>query len=223
MRLLTILFATSIIVSSCSIQKRTFRNGYYISWNKPLKPKTNENRSEEIPETKPVDELLVSSDIEAPKPTEDPALISTSDTLQKTGQSVTNDSLTKIYKTIDTELAINTGKNETVNPVKARKTPRKEWEPSGRSPNLFAINSFVFAVGYVILIFYAFAVSGVTWAIALAVICFFVALIFAIIGIIKWKRHRDDFWGTFFALMALIVLVTGTFALLLVFIGNMGF
>ncbi len=215
MRLLILFIGTTaILISSCTIQKRTFRNGYYISWNKPIKEKQDQK-----PETGSNDTIY---EIET-KTVENLKTLEKTDIPQKSTPNWNSDSLMKEPLRVDTETALVDRTDETTNRLKEESHSIEKWESSERSPNLFAINSFVFAIAYVILIFYAFAVSGVTWAIALAVICFFLALIFAIIGIVKWKRNRDEFWGTFFALMALILLVAGTFALLLAVIGSMGY
>ncbi|MNY22546.1 hypothetical protein D3C86_1561660 [compost metagenome] len=112
--------------------------------------------------------------------------------------------------------------SEVVESIKEKRYPDDEVEEtnSTKRVNLFSLNAFPFAIGYVILIFYALDQSSLNWPIALAVLCLFVAIAFAVIGIVKWKRNKDKFWGTFFSLMALILLALGTFLLLVVFMAS---
>nr|WP_294859169.1 hypothetical protein [uncultured Fluviicola sp.] len=206
MRLLTILFLAFLLASSCTIQKRTFRNGFYISWNKPLKAKKDQTVSPEPEsETGPKEELsVISKDTVCETRTEfiqeHLAVNEEQDSVQRIAQT-----------TICTETAMHESPNEVITPVLEREDLRRSLETNEKRPNLFAINSLVFAIGYVILGF----ITIFTNLFALAIICFLLAITFAIIAIKKWKDHKDNFWGTFFAVIALGLLVLGTLILLL--------
>jgi hypothetical protein len=221
MRLLTILFITSLLAVSCTIQKRTFRNGYYISWNKSaLKEKAKhagsvlEEESEtnaepialrdsvftEIPDVAERNEVVVPSETGCETP------VNPSEDLVKGHDSIRKETSETGY----TEALIPEQSDEAIISVRKKKEWSEPLETNEKGPNLFAINSLVFAIGYVILSF----ITIFTNLFALAVICFVAALTFAIIAIIKWKRNKDSFWGTFFAVMALGLLALGTLVLL---------
>lgn len=216
MRLLTILFIASLFTASCTIQKRTFRNGYYVSWNKSaLKEKAKHEKS--VLEEQPTTEIAFKDSVFSDKQEEE--LVLANETFCETTINPTKDFVNepdstqeKDQTTISSEMAIRDGSDEVITkPVIMKKDLRESLETNEKRPNLFAINSLVFAIGYVILSF----ITIFTNLFALAVICFVIALTFAIIAIRKWKHRRDDFWGTFFAIIALGLLVLGTLILLL--------
>lgn len=211
MKLLTILFITSLLAASCTIQKRTFRNGYYISWNKPaLKEKSKHEESVLEKESEHDTESIALKDsafTEIPDVAEKEELVIPSENLVES-----TDSILKKTPEIDyTEAVKPEQSDEVIIPVRSKKQLSEPLETNEKSLNLFAINALVFAIGYVIISF----ITIFTNLFALAVICFVVALTFAIIAIIKWKRNKGNFWGTFFAIIAIGLLVLGTLVLLL--------
>ena len=230
MRLPILLIVVSTILSSsCTIQKRSFRNGYYISWHKSG-PKEKPGSKEQPAETKTeslagsttsTDTLIVCK--EEPNPAEDLAVIEKPDSLQPMDSLLTEETQpTKRSAERYSEKALLERLSEVVESIKAGQTNNEyeEGEPSHKRLNLFALNAFPFAIGYVVLIFYAVDQGNVNWPIALAISCLFLAIILAVIGIVKWKRNKSKFWGTFFALMALITLALGTFLLLVAFMSG---
>jgi hypothetical protein len=223
---LSIYFITccALIVSSCTIEKRAFRKGYYISWNKPL-PKENAQAKEEDPEAKKetAAQSAVSKDTICKKQTEELEVVEIPDTIRATEEGLIEKQAAKRPETRYSETALVERLAEAVESIKEKKFPVEEEPFSEKELNLFALNSFVFAIGYVILIFYAFEHGSLNWPVVLAVTCFFVAVILAIVALVKWKRNRTGFWGTFFALMGLILLAAGSLLFLLYIMSNSSF
>ncbi|TSJ46334.1 tetraspanin family protein [Fluviicola chungangensis] len=223
MRLLVLLITTCItLMPSCTIQKRTFRNGYYISWNKSVSTGKNSVKAEE-PEPK-TDPITSADSIweEEMELAEKRTGMNAPDTLQTKQDLLSNQELKK-PEIPYSETALADKLAMAVKSVREKRLPVEEEETPKKEVNLFALNAFVFAMGYLILIFYAFDQSSLNWPIVLAVICLITAVIFAIVGLLKWRRNRTGFWGTFFALMALILLVAGTFVFLIYAISNSSF
>lgn len=232
MRLFAYLLITLVLfVCSCTIEKRAFRKGYYISWNKSgLKEK---NESKEQVKTKDPEELAqstVSKDtlcMEETKVTKEDLAVENpmkSDTLERNEKLLSEEPEAKNNTTIYSEKALMERLTEAVEKsVQAKDDPITENEKLRKKPNLFALNAFVLAVGYVIFIFVMLDANIILTPIVLAVICLFAAIALAVVAIVKWKRNRERFWGTFFALMALIILLLGTLLLLLAFLVSMGF
>ncbi len=222
MRLLTILFITSLLAASCTIQKRTFRNGYYVSWNKSaLKEKAKHDGS--VPEESDLKTESIAlkdsafteiSDVAEKEELVIPAGTDLENPINQPEDFVKSQDSTR--KTVDAKLAIHESSDEAVIPVSMKKDWSELLETKEKGPNLFAINSLVFAMGYVILSI----ITIFSNLFALAVICFVAALTFAIIGIIKWKRNKDSFWGTFFAVMAIGLLALGTLVLLVLILAG---
>lgn len=215
-----------LTISSCTIEKRVFRKGYYISWNKSA-PKEKSQTKEEDPEAK-AEELVqsppVSHDTLCKEETEsiEELAVGVQDTLQTNETALTAEQPISKPETVYSEAALLDRLTEAVKQIKEKKYPEEEVSDK-KELNLFALNSFVFAIGYVILIFYAFDLGSLNWPIVLAVTCFFTAVIFAIVALVKWKRNRTEFWGTFFALMGLILLAAGSLLFLLYIVANSSF
>lgn len=211
-----IITALSILTTSCSIQKRTFRNGYYVSWNRPALKENKEHQelsSEKKAESKlELRSLRDSVYTETSEPEEKSLLCEELD-LMETESHVVSDSM--ILKNLAVERQAKKVPIECLQKdKKANSILEKhslEEETRTKKLNLFAINSLVFAIGYVILSF----ITIYTSLFALAIISFLLALCLAIVAIVKWKRNKGDFWGTFFAVIALGLLVLGTLILLL--------
>lgn len=227
MRLLILLIAaTTILATSCTIQKRSFRNGYYISWNKSV-PKEKSASKDEVSGTEKTTGPIASKDsvscIEEPKSPADVAVIEKPDTLQ--ASVVKADSTEKRTSDGYSEDALMKHLGEAVESMKEPKVYQIEEEASGKRLNLFSLNSLVFSIGYVILLFATLNLSGqnVTLAIAGIVICAILAIVFAIIGLVKWGRDRTGFWGTFFSVIALGLLVVGLLVFLLYFLTTLSF
>lgn len=209
MRLLILMIAASgILASSCTIQKRTFRNGYYISWNKSVKKvKTQSKEEEQLAET----EVLADTCCKTEPKAEESSISENPDTVQIIELTHLDGPVVKEIPDRYSETALAERLDTKAEGVNEKKLFQTEEEKLEKTPNLFAINSLVFAIGYVVLSF----ITIYTALFALAVISFLLALALAIIAIIKWKRNKGDFWGTFFAVMALGLLVLGTLVLLL--------
>lgn len=233
MRLFTYLLITLfLVVCSCTIEKRAFRKGYYISWNKSVPKERNESK-EQI-KTKDPEELTqatVSKDslrVEETNGTKEDLVVENpekSDTLQKNEQLLSEDPEVKTNITVYSEKALMERLTEAVE--KSVQTndddPLTENEKPRKRLNLFALNAFVLAVAYVVLIFVALdAPTFILTPIVLAAVCLFAAIALAVIAIVKWKRNRGKFWGTFFALIALILLALGILLMLLAFLVAMG-
>ena len=216
MKLLTILFITSLLAASCTIQKRTFRNGYYISWNKSVlkeKAKHEELNLEEKSETNTETIALKDSVFaEIPDISEKEELVILTENRLEKPDSIEKESPEMVY----TQSAKPEKSDEVIVPIQLKKQLNEQLETNEKSLNLFAINSLVFAIGYAILS----VITVFSNLFVIAVICFVVALTFAIVAIIKWKRNKDSFWGTFFAVMALGLLALATLVLLLLILAG---
>lgn len=243
MRLLILLLTASMVLaSSCTIQKRSFRNGYYISWNKSV-PKDKAESNENISETKteqPAKELLVVKD-SLPKEEEcmsskneelvdrmspkASAMARTADRLQPIADVPVGDSSVEESADRYSEETLLKRLGEAVESMKPAKNVEIEEDTGRKRLNLFSLNALVFSIAYVILLFSALNMSGksVTIAITAIFICAILAIIFAIIGLVKWGRDRYGFWGTFFSIIALGLLVVGMLAFLLYVIANLSF
>lgn len=237
MRLLIYTLITTILVlSSCTIEKRAFRKGYYISWNKSV-PKEKPASKSETETREPTAQTPILKDTIRPetpeqeqkqlvlnKPEEQAAGIpSKADSTPCAEQTLPNEPETEKSTTVYSEKALLERLEKAVESVKEQVARQEEEEEApGKRLNLFALNSFVLAAGYVILLFVAFN-SSQNFPVVGAVICFFAAIAFAIVGLVKWRRNHDGFWGTFFALMALILLVTGSFIFFIYVMMNTSF
>ncbi|WP_341900550.1 hypothetical protein [Fluviicola taffensis] len=212
--LILVIIVTSILTSSCTIQKRTFRNGYYVSWNRSVKkdktqPKDEVTaKNEQLAESTGSIDTICNADAKAK---EERFVCEKTDTLQVMEGIHLNDSVIEKPIVQHAETAFIERLNDAVESVKEKKRLKKEAETLEKTPNLFAINSLVFSIGYVILSF----ITIYTSLFALAIISFLLALSLAIVAIVKWKRNKGNFWGTFFAVIALGLLVLGTLILLL--------
>lgn len=221
MRLFICLLTSLILLfSSCTIEKRAFRKGYYISWNRSvLKEKSPAKEIAEGPEeiareTPSKDTATLEEVTIQPEQTlaDNKAKTDTLRLAEKpTSEQVAETSRPPVYS----EEALLDRLNQAVESVKEQVKAKRQTETDDtlkRKVNLFALNAFILAIGYVILLFVAFEGGGNTVSLAIMgiVICLFAAIAFAIVGLVKWRRDRSGFWGTFFALLALILLVTGT-------------
>lgn len=232
MRLFTYLSITLVLlVCSCTIEKRAFRKGYYISWNKSLPKEKNESKKQI--ETKGSEELTQSTvlkdslRVKETNLTKEDLVVENpekSDTLQKNEQLLSEAPEMKNSTTDYSEKALMEGLTEaTEKSVQTKDDPITENEKPRKKLNLFALNAFVLAVAYAILILVALDASiFLITPIVLAAVCLIVGIALAVIAIVKWKRNREKFWGTFFALIALIVLALGILLLLLAFLVSMG-
>ncbi|WP_300665595.1 hypothetical protein [Fluviicola sp.] len=232
MRLFAYLLITLVlVVCSCTIEKRAFRKGYYISWNKSgLKEK---NESKEQIKTKDPEELAqatASKDslrVEETNDTKEDLVVENpekSDTLQNNEKLLSEEPEVNNNTTVYSEKALIERLTEAVEKsVQTNDDPITENEKPRKRLNLFALNAFVLAAAYIVLIFVELdATTFIITPIVLAAICLFAAIALAVVAIVKWKRNPGKFWGTFFALMALILLALGIFLLLLAFLVGMG-
>lgn len=212
MRLLILMITvSSILISSCTIQKRTFRNGYYVSWNKSVKKEKAQSKDEEVmTKNEEIVESAVSSETSC-SIDEKCSVCEKMDTLQIKERIHVDDPVIEKPRIQHSERAFIERLNDQLENVKEKKHLEVEEETVKKTPNLFAINALVFSMGYVILSF----ITIFTSLFALAIISFLLAISLAIVAIVKWKRNRGDFWGTFFAVIALGLLVLGTLVLLL--------
>jgi|GEM_PF-5020750 len=206
--LILVITASGILASSCTIQKRTFRNGYYISWNKSVKKvKTQSKEEEQLAET----EVLADTCCKTEPKVEESAISENPDTVQIMELTHLDGPVLKEMPDRYSETALAEPLDENPEGMDEKNRFETEEEKVKKTPNLFAINSLVFAIGYVVLSF----ITIYTSLFVLAIISFLLALALAIIAIIKWKRNKGDFWGTFFAVIALGLLVLGTLIFLL--------
>ncbi|WP_343747398.1 hypothetical protein [Fluviicola sp.] len=234
MRLLICLLTCSILIlPSCTIEKRAFRKGYYISWNRSL-PREKSSSKEEAKESEPLARESISKDttqLKVPEPAQEPCLaesLEKTDTTQLAEQTpepvAEKTRMTQVYSEEALFERLSRAVESVKEQVKESRQTEEEEAPK-RKVNLFALNAFVLAIGYVILAFVAFegSGSGVNFAIMGIVVCLFTAIAFAVIGLVKWRRNRSGFWGTFFALLALIVLVTGSLVFFVYAMSNSSF
>lgn len=213
MRLLILLIAaSSILASSCTIQKRTFRNGYYISWNKPMKEKLPENgtvekeASEEIRVSESIfqsDTLFLKNNNSIPEMVHE-TVIESADSVD---DEVTNPQISEELKTPSEEI-----KEEKVSIQKETKHVEKSDEDP--QPDLVAFGAFGLS-----LIYLGFAIihilSGFGPLISAAVL---IACLIGIVGLSIWsiirkKRNPEKYKGTVFAIIALGILVLSTLAM----------
>lgn len=214
--LITIFF---ILLSSCTIQKRSFRNGYSISWNNSFKKLKSEEKHESTEDKQVVSEY--------PKDTLEIRPVMDEKEFKILAESQT-DSISDFVQTIatknQTEKALYRRLEQTIQAYKQMKDEGdQEEEIPKKRINLFALNGFVFAVGYIILLFYAHDQSNDTWIPALAIISLLFAIGLTIVGLRMWKHNKNKFWGNFFSILALIVLSLGTLIFFVYAMSNTSF
>jgi hypothetical protein len=198
--LILVITVTSILASSCTIQKRTFRSGYYISWNKPLKEKKTPKMEDEA----------------AIVPKEEVNIMENRDTLQ-TDSLVISSSLSEVKETdvLEEVVAIDEIKEElqveTIG-IKPKQQLETEDEPQ-KKIDLFAANSLGFSLIYVGLLLLSIAMDLSESIGCLAILALLICIAFAIISFVRRKRHPEKYKGTWMSVVALIILALATTAM----------
>jgi hypothetical protein len=208
--LLYLVTATIILTSSCTIQKRTFRNGYYISWNRSLKDNSHTKKQPNEAIVSEIREVDSSQNVAEQLP-----VLSQTDSLfnDLTEKQISTDSIVVkesekgIVSSLTVVSILKRGmKVESLFPEKKR---LQTDEHSERKLDLFAANSLAFAVVYGVLLTLCIVINLSEFLAAIAFLALFVSLAFAIISFIRKKRHPEKHKGTFLSIIALAILVTG--------------
>lgn len=123
------LICTIALISSCSIQKRTFNSGYHVEWRKNL----SSNNSNEKLETSEVDLIRANNNIDENT--------NVNESIENENPSSNNVALIKDYS-IESEINLETNlKSESINQVNSLRTQKRidnEITPSRKQTNLNA-------------------------------------------------------------------------------------
>lgn len=210
MRLLILFILTSsIFISSCTIQKRTFRNGYYVSWNKPIKEKkpkelndetivseirgkdSVQNVEEQLSELSHTDSIF--SDLAETQKQADSLFVKKPEKMEMSTLSV----VSILKKGLKIESVFS-----------AKKQPKKE-DNSEQKLDLFAANSLAFALFCGVMLVLSITASLPESLVFIGVLALFITIAFAIIAFIRKKRRPEKHKGTFLAIIALGILAMG--------------
>lgn len=208
MRLIILLIAASVLlIPSCTIQKRTFRKGYYVSWNNPrnFPEKTRE------PDVNYTDAIRPDDQTEEETP-----VISEHNILQEKVTSKVPDTDLAPVKTnerVSSETRVEqqfSRENERKPALLKKSTELKTGDKPHKKLNFFALGSFGLSLVYGGLILLSISMSLSESIAAVAILFLFAAIACAVIAFVKWGRNREKYWGTFFAVIALLIVFSAT-------------
>lgn len=212
MRLLILWIIVAItFISSCTIQKRTFRKGYYVSWinarNRCVKDQGSNTRN--------VDAILSADKVEEKE--EEPVVLQDSIPQEKNPEpAIFPDTASSQVKASffpksnqEQESVIEKASKE----VKTKKPQDLELEHSPKKKlNFFALGSFGLSLVYAGLLLLSISMNLSESIAAIAILFLFAAIACAVIAFVIARRNRGSYWGTFFAVFALVIVLAATIA-----------
>ena len=210
MRLLTFLFITFILAVSCTIQKRTFRNGYYVSWNNAR----NLPEKDQQPDNKFVDAISPAEEIEEEEEAQMKLVVEVSIAPEEKVETVLlSDSVsskTNVPFSVKSSKEKESSIDESSKEFTRKKSLDLEENPPKKKLNFFALGSFGLSLVYAALLLLSISMNLSESIAAIAILFLFAAIACAVVAFIKAKRNRGKYWGTFFAVFALVIALAAT-------------